>query len=458
VNTFFAALTLAAALQPSPTPALRDAVAATGTPGLVAVVVDRNGIIYAESFGLRDKERKLPVTLDTRFYIASSTKSFNALAALLAGVDIDAPLTTTLPKLKLPPPLDPARMSLRDLMTHRLGFTNEPVVFRTSYTGNWDDEWIWSAMPRFTKVTPRKYEYDNLGYNLLGYAIAPWQDTVRERVLVPAGLTATTARVLPAGTEVAVPYTISRDGWLRVELKTAKQMHAAGGMYSTANDLARWLRIQLGEGTIDGKEIFPRRIIRETQSPQIHFKQRFQRFDRFAYGLGWVMADLDGDLVLHHFGGYPGAQAHVSFMPERGLGIAVLTNSDGPFAHAAASYLYDRLRNRPDADTKLAEAVKRLQDVMAHAAASERTRLEKAVSALPLGADRTVVSLAGDWKSDELGTLTIAASGAAHIGDLHGKVEPYRGSAFVFRNNGNAELLWVREDGALVWQDVAFRR
>ncbi|HKO57703.1 MAG TPA: serine hydrolase domain-containing protein, partial [Thermoanaerobaculia bacterium] len=440
-----------------PTPAIRDAVAATGTPGLVAVVVDRNGIIYSESFGLRDKERKLPVTSNTRFYIASSTKSFNALAALLT-IDIDAPLDETLPKLRLPPPLDPARMSLRDLMTHRLGFSNDPVVVRTSYTGNWDDEWIWSAMQRFTKITPRKYEYDNLGYNLLGYAIAPWQETVAQRVLLPAGLGATTTRVPPAGAEVAVPYTISRDGWLRVEPKTPMQMHAAGGMYSTANDLARWLRIQLGEGTIDGREIFPRRIIRETQSPQIHFKQRFQRFDRFAYGLGWVMADLDGDLVIHHFGGYVGAQAHVSFMPERGLGIAVLTNSDGPFAHAVASYLYDRLRNRPDADAKFAEAVKRAQDAVARAGNSERARLEKAAAKVPPGSDRTVASLAGNWKSDELGTFVISSSGAARIGDLHGRIEPYRGSAFVFRYNGNAELMWLRADGALIWQEVAFRK
>jgi CubicO group peptidase (beta-lactamase class C family) len=458
VHTFFAALTFAAALQPSPTPAIRDAVAATGTPGLVAVVVDRNGILYAESFGLRDKERKLPVTLNTRFYIASSTKSFNALAALLAGVDIDAPLDKTLPKLKLPPPLDPSRMSLRDLMTHRLGFANDPVVIRTAYTGNWDDEWIWSAMTRFTKVRPRVYEYDNLGYVLLGYTIAPWQDTVAQRVLAPAGLNATTTRVPPAGAEVAVPYTISRDGWLKVDPKTPMQMHAAGGMYSTANDLARWLRIQLGEGSLDGKQLFPRRVIREMQSPQIHFKQRFQRYDRFAYGLGWVLADFDGDLLIHHFGGYAGAQAHISFMPERGLGIAVLTNSDGPFAHTVASYLYDAILEKPDADAKLAEGVKRLQDALSRGATSERARLDKAVAALTLGADRTVPSLAGSWTSPELGTLTVAPSGEARIGDLHGKVEPYRGSAFVFRNNGNADLLFVREDGSLIWQDVAFRK
>ena len=455
MHTILAALSLAAALQPSPTPAIRDAVAATGTPGLVAVVVDRNGVVYAEAFGQRDKERKLPVTLNTRFYIASSTKSFNALAALVSGVDIDAPLDKTLPQLKLPPPLDPARMSLRDLMTHRLGFANDPVVTRTSYTGNWDDDWLWSAMARFTKPIPRVYTYDNLGYVLLGYTIAPWQDTVAQRVLAPAGMTSTTTRVPPPGAEVAMPYTLSRDGWVRAEPKTPMQMHAAGGMYSTAGDLARWLRIQLGEGSIDGKQLFPRRTIRETQSPQIHFQQRFQRYDRFAYGLGWVLADFDGDLLIHHFGGYAGAQAHVSFMPERGLGVAVLTNSDGPFAHTVASYLYDRYLNKPDADAKLAEGVKRIQDAVGRAASSEKARLEKAAAAAPSAPTRPI---AGDWKSDELGTLSIARSGEARIGDVHGTVEPYGDSTFVFRYNGNAELLYLRPDGALVWQEVAFRR
>lgn len=470
MNALFATFALAAALQPSPTPAIREAVAATGTPGLVAVVVDRKGIVYAEAFGMRDRDRKLPATLATRFYIASATKSFTALTALLLAkegkLDIDAPLDKSMPQLKLPSPLDPARLSLRDLMTHRLGFENDPVVFRTAYTGNWDDPWIWSALARFSKPKAREFSYDNLGYVILGYAIAsaggaPWQEAIARRVLEPAGMRATGARVPPAAAQVAVPYTVSSAGWVRVDAKTDRQMHAAGGMYSTANDLARWVRLQLGEGTLDGAEVFPRRIVRETQAAQIHLQRRLQRYDRFAYGLGWYLADLDGDLLLHHFGGYAGSQAHVSFMPERGIGVVVLTNTDNPLAHVVASYLYDRLRGRADAGAKLSEEVKRLQTSIDRVPDREKERLEKAVAQLApavLAAARNLTSLAGDWTSDEYGTLTIDAAGAAHIGDLRGKIERYRGSALVFRNNGDADLIWIRDDGALIWHDVVFRR
>jgi CubicO group peptidase (beta-lactamase class C family) len=92
----------------------------------------------------------------------------------------------------------------------------------------------------------------------------------------------------------------------------------------------------------------------------------FGPFRRFGYGLGWYWGEYDGDTLLHHFGSYAGARAHVSFMSRHGLGVAVLLSASGPAADAAdliAISAYDVLLAKPGAearfDSRLGEAERR---------------------------------------------------------------------------------------------------
>jgi len=91
--------------------AMRDANATS----LAIAVVQNDKVVYQRTFG---------ATPDTPFYLASAPKPMTALTARLLAqekkLDLDAPLTSTLPALKLPAPLDTSRMSLRDLLTARL--------------------------------------------------------------------------------------------------------------------------------------------------------------------------------------------------------------------------------------------------------------------------------------------------------------------------------------------------
>src|SRR5688572_11994177 len=153
-----AALTLDAPIQS----AMRDANATK----LAIAVVQNDKILYQRTFG---------ADAETPFYLASVPKSFTALTARLLAqekkLDLDAPLTTTLPTLKLPAPLDPARMSVRDLLTHRLGFQNDGFTWRTSYSRDWTDAQLFTILERHSAVTPRVFTYDNLGYALTAYAV-----------------------------------------------------------------------------------------------------------------------------------------------------------------------------------------------------------------------------------------------------------------------------------------------
>src|ERR1041385_658052 len=240
---------------------LDDAMRATNTPQLAVAVVKDDRVLYTQSFNAQP---------DTRFYLASAAKPLTALAAKLS-LDVDAPLSTTLPALKLP--LDTARISTRDLLTHRLGFENDPVIWRTSYSGDWTDAQLFSLLEHETTITPRVFRYDNLGSLLTTYAIEraandAWPKVLRARVLDPLGMSNTSdAPCIPT--------------------KSARTMNrGAGGLCSTIGDMTRWLRVQMSDGMLDGNRIFPATLMRETHAPQIDLKKKFGRIDRYAYALG----------------------------------------------------------------------------------------------------------------------------------------------------------------------------
>src|SRR5688500_7092969 len=109
-------------------------------PGMSVAVVRDTQLIYAKGFGWADVEARRAVTPETIFYIASTTKSFTGLAAVLLDeqgrLDLDAPLSRYLPAARLQAPLSTDSMTLRSLLSHIHGIDNNgPIIFRTAYTG-----------------------------------------------------------------------------------------------------------------------------------------------------------------------------------------------------------------------------------------------------------------------------------------------------------------------------------
>lgn len=400
--------------------AMRDA----GATRLAIAVVQNDQILYQRTFG--------DATADTPFYLASAPKPMTALTARLLAhdrkLDLDAPLPLTLPMLKLPPPLDPARMSLRDLLTHRLGFENIGAIWRTSYSGVWTDEQLFSILERHSVPTPRQFSYDNLGYILTTYAIQhaaaePWPDVLRKRVLTPLSMTNTSAKPC-------------------IPTKSAMTMNrGAGGLCSSIADMTRWLRVNMTDGMLDGQRVFPLAVMREVHSPQISLQRRFGRLDRYAYALGWYHADYQGDVVIHHFGSYPGAWAHVSWMPDRNLGVVVLANVYNPLPDVVALLAYDTLLGRATAQTQFDEDMKKIRERLA--SRPQRTaELEKKIAAESTDSDRTLASYAGTYVDEALGTMIVREENGelhASMGDRSGRLVRARGDAFYVQ--------WYSDDG-----------
>jgi CubicO group peptidase (beta-lactamase class C family) len=417
-------------------------------PGIAVSVVRGDETVYARGFGYADVEAGVRATEETEYYIASSTKSFTALAAQLLHVDgtidLDRSLQSYLPDVAFDPEIEADSITLRDLLTHTGGISNGAIVFRTAFSGEHTQTALLRAMTATTVESraPRgEFRYTNLGYNILSVILdretgMPWQDLLAKTVFAPSGMPRTTAYVsLPAkeGWPVARPYFgIEAGQQERLYLEKADNtMQAAGGMYSTAADLARWVTIQLNEGRIDGQQVFPPEVIRETHHPFAETDTRFGPYEREGgYGLGWYIGGYDGRVLIHHFGGFAGWRSHVSFMPEHDVGVVVLANQ-GPvgslLADLVATYAYDWWLGRDSL-----EAVYRAKrDEVTQRVTQRKGRIE---DDLARRAERTwtltepLESYVGTYRSDLYGTLTVTiAEGvlAAAIGNMHAVSTPF---------------------------------
>ena len=184
-------------------------------------------------------------------------------------------------------------------------------------------------------------------------------------------------------------------------------MHAAGGTYANVRDLARWLRIHLNEGRIDGRQVFPATAIAEVHRPLIEGRgEAYGPFGRDGYALGWQTGTYDDDPMLHHFGSYAGAFAHISFMPTRDLGVVVVSNESfvsGRFVGMMASFAYDWWDATPD----MREAI--------HMDAGEAL----AATREELG---RVLGRMGDESAEAGWTLSLPAYTGVYVNDDYGKL------------------------------------
>lgn len=418
-------------------------------PGVAIAVVRGDRLIYAKGFGYRDLKSKLPVNPQTQFYIASTTKSFTATAAKLLAeegkLDLDAPLKTYFPNLVLKAPLSAEQISLRDLLTHRSGMNNEPIVFRTAYTGQYDTNEIFNLLSTSTTPTSPQFRYSNLGYVIAGYAMEkaagePWQKIVKMKILDPLGMGATTAYAsqAKAGTNYALPYMAEDGAFVELPYKEDNTMHAAGGMVSSAEDLAKWLIVNMNGGRFNGRQVISPASVEEILSPQINQQRNFYKFKRYAYSLGWNIGTYEGDKLIHCFGEFQGFRPHVSFMPEHKIGVVVLVNEsrDAIFLpDLIACDIYDHLlRKKPfqvSANARVKEYAAMLQknreERKKKAAARESEREKGTAPTLDLAA------YAGTYQNQEFGRITLSVEGTslvARFGNLSSKLEHYHRDIF----------------------------
>jgi CubicO group peptidase (beta-lactamase class C family) len=448
---------------------IQRAMATNLSPGLGVAVVRGDDIVYANGFGVADRERGVRATADTQFYIASTTKSFTALAgSLLAArgeLDLDATLARALPGARLHPEVSGDAITIRHLLTHTHGLApNGPVVVRTAFSGEFTNEQLLDVL-RFhgPTSTGRAFNYSNLGYNVFGLVIDAkntegWKQVIQREVLDPLGMRSTTSWISKTdATRLAQPYEVRSGNAARVEyLKRDENMQAAGGHVSTANDLARYLVAHINGGRIDGRQTLPEAAVTATHRLQVEQDRDFGSFHRVGWGLGWDIATYDGDRVLQRFGGFEGFFSHLSFMPERKVGVVVLANGGGAgglISDIVATYAYDRALEKPGLAQRTEERWAAFTKGMAQreaAIAKDRATRQARSQKTPLPLDAYV----GAYESPALGRMVWTLENGrlkVQMGIARGDVEVYDSARNQLRieiTGGGSVVTFLDEPGA----------
>lgn len=346
----------------------------TGDRSGIAIAVVKDGrIVHQAYLGYADISQGKQVDADTRFYIASATKPFTALMTLIRTERgewrDDMSMAGMFPDLNFNG-FDASTVTMRDLLTHTSGLENTPLVWALAYSGIHDAASRYQLV-QMTQPLPDQertgFRYGNVGYNLVSVWMeqrfqSTWQRQLEQLVLRPLGLRHTTARISDARRGrhlVAKPYSVLSESTVQPLYleKSDATMHAAGGLMSTAPDLARFLIVQLEDGRIDGQQVVPAGVIRKSHVPVAKTDGKpYQQFDRQGYAWGWYTGDYKGQQMLHHFGGFAGFHAHLSFMPDAGIGLVVLSNEEymsPKLTGLVADYVYGALLGEDEVGARM---------------------------------------------------------------------------------------------------------
>ena len=321
--------------------------AAYDVPGLALAIVVNDEIVLAKGYGVLEQGKPERVDEHTVFAIASNTKAFvgTALGMLAAEgkLDWDDRVVERWPAFRTWDEHTTRELRVRDLVSHRSGLD--------TWAG--DLAWIGSSIdtPSLLARLPaveasfglrERYGYTNLMFVVAGEVIRAvsgqtWDAFVRERLIEPLGMTRTTTSVdaLAGQDNVATPHMPEGDALIVVPYLNVDAAGAAAALNSSVADMVQWLRVQLSDGTLDGRSIIPAEVVSSIRVP--HTPIALPASDSFdpprhfvAYGLGWFLYDYAGRLVVTHGGGLPGMTSRVGLVPEEGLGVVVLTNSETP--------------------------------------------------------------------------------------------------------------------------------
>jgi CubicO group peptidase (beta-lactamase class C family) len=427
-------------------------------PGLSLALVKDGRVLAAKGYGVRTLGEQTPVDARTLFGIASNTKAFTATALGLlveeGRLEWDAPVIDYLPWFRMSDPYVTREMTIRDLLVHRsgLGLGAGDLLWWPASTYNRHE--IATRLRYLPLETSFRstYAYDNVLYLVAGEVIEAisgqaWEDFIQSRILARVGMSSSNVRHSAAAARgnVATPHA-RIDGRVRpIAPFVSDNTNPAGGINSCAEDMAKWLNVQLSQGQLpDGSRLFSEATARQLTTmvtpialaePPPELKEIRPSFN--GYGLGFGLRDYRGHKLVTHTGGLPGYVSRVAMIPDQRLGVAILTNQVSGAAFFAIAYsILDAYMGAPARDW-----------IAAFKSVEDRERSEHATDAQKTIAQRDAQSgpslplrrYAGKYRDIWYGDVTIAGADGSltiqfdHTPALAGTLEHWQHDTFVAR-------------------------
>lgn len=333
-------------------------------PGIGVGIVVGDKLVFAKGYGYRDYEKKLPITANTMYPIASNTKLFTAVAAGFlveeGKLTWDQPIRESVPTINFYNSYLNNTITLRDMLAHRTGITrHDSIWYKSDYSTTELFERLKYLEP---KESPRQiFLYNNMMYAGVGYTIQlqsgkTWGEFVREKILQPLEMNHTVYSIkeMLKQPDYGVPFTERRDSSELYKIpyyEDTDGLAAAGAIISNIEDMSHWLIALMNNGKYNGKQVLPPKALQATLEPAIALPNAAGQTRGWwevlnqAYGMGRWTASYRGRLIAFHGGDLPGFHSQISYMPNEHIGVIVFVigNHTAPLYNPISYNVYERL-------------------------------------------------------------------------------------------------------------------
>ena len=391
-------------------------------PGLALAVVRSDSVIYARGYGVLEVGGSARVDENTLFNIASTTKAMTA-AALGMLVDEeklswDDPVRKWLPELELSDPWVTRELTVRDLLTHRAGIAREDNLWLATPFDRAEVLRRARQLPQVSSLRAR-YGYNNLMYLAAGEVVGQvsgmsWDEFLDQRLFEPLGMERTTSRFAVVETRDNVASSHARvDGAVKaVPRRNYDNVGGAGAVFSSAREMAQWIRLHLGRGVYEGERLLSGEALEEMYTPQTILRsdsiadRMFPETLFRAYGFGWNVQDYHGKKLVHHSGSLNYTRTQVGMIPSEGIGVVAIANLTSSNLQLALMYrILDALMGLEPTDwsAQYLELARRSEERSEESARErDQARLQGTIPSLPLE------EYAGTYSNSLYGEMTVA--------------------------------------------------
>ena len=321
-------------------------------PGLAIGIVANNRLIYAKGFGVRSKSNGLPVDTRTVFQIGSTTKAFlTATMAIMVDrgkLRWDDRVVDLYPEFQLKDPWVTREFRVFDLPAQRSGLP--PLANDILAMLNFKEPEMIRSLGHVEPVSSFRttFAYTNITHLLASRIVAKaagapdWNAVLQKELLDPLGMkdSTYTAEAIEAAANHANGHRWTPKGTIEVPFTPIFPYHLAGAgtINSNIEDMARWARMQLGDGTFDGRRIVSSENLAYTRMPKVALNEQV------FYDLGWYNYLTPNGNILWHDGDALSFGSFVGLVPDKNIGIIILTNETNVEApNSLGPWVLDRI-------------------------------------------------------------------------------------------------------------------
>ena len=305
-------------------------------PGLAVAIVHDGKTVLLRGYGTRGTTDDTAMSPDTLFPLASCSKAFTStLLAMLVSdgkIDWDDPVRKHVPTFRLSDPSADALVTVRDIVSHRTGVAGHDLLW---YCAPWDLNETVRRTLRLPLEAPFRggYRYSSTMFVVAGKVAAnrgraSWDRLVRDRITTPLGMTGVRLSSTEARAVVnrAGGHRKTADGEIvPVPRYEDREPNPSGSVRATARDLAAWMKFHLSDGLgPDGTRLVAADALTETKTAQTIMRLGetgravYPESRQLCYGMGWVVHDYRGKLVVAHGGMIDGFRAKLPWSRTRG--------------------------------------------------------------------------------------------------------------------------------------------